>query len=235
MDDSAQRLICLIASCTRVVDQHGAKGMCPMHYRRSRAGTPIDKPISARQPAAGRICSIADCEKTVRARGLCSTHHQRWRVHGDPEAVFTAWHTRKTKVDHIWDFVDKSGPVPSLPWRAVPGNCWLWTGYRDSDGYGWLSGMPAHRRIYEIVIGSIPDGLTLDHLCRFHACVRPEHFEVVTRAENASRNHNRMKICCPAGHPYDDENTAIDRTGGRRCRACARERARERVRMLHVR
>ena len=36
-------------------------------------------------------------------------------------------------------------------------------------------------------VGSIPDGLHLDHLCRVPACVNPEHLEPVTLAENNRR------------------------------------------------
>jgi hypothetical protein len=34
-----------------------------------------------------KMCSVSGCEKPVRARGWCSTHHQRWRMHGDPLAL----------------------------------------------------------------------------------------------------------------------------------------------------
>lgn len=35
---------------------------------------------------------------------------------------------------------------------------------------------------------------------------------------------NRDKAHCPAGHPYDDANTAISREGFRRCRTCRNQR-----------
>ena len=49
-------------------------------------------PCAAAGPnaAAGRgrrSCSIEGCENKHRTRGWCHMHHQRWRVHGDPECV----------------------------------------------------------------------------------------------------------------------------------------------------
>jgi HNH endonuclease len=67
--------------------------------------------------------------------------------------------------------------------------CWLWTGAIDR-GYGqfvWNGRKRAHRVAYELIIGPIPEGLELDHLCRNKSCVRPEHLEPVTKAENIRR------------------------------------------------
>ena len=45
----------------------------------------------------------------------------------------------------------------------------------------------AHRFAYQYMIGPIPDGLELDHLCRNRPCVNPYHLEPVTRAVNHAR------------------------------------------------
>ena len=77
----------------------------------------------------------------------------------------------------------------------------------------------AHRASYEAFIGPIPDGLTIDHLCRVHACVRPDHLEAVTRSENARREANaRRPTTCRAGH----SSYAIV-NGRRRCVTCFSE------------
>lgn len=216
--------VCSVQGCERLVGRKGAKGMCGAHYKRWKAGGDLARPLQPRGRAAGLACSMDNCTKPVQARDLCATHYMRWRMHGDPTVVRMTWDTRQSKVSCIWDFIDKNGPIPSSPYRPVEGNCWIWTGYRDQLDYGWLSGVPAYRRVYELVVGPIGAGLTLDHLCRVHACVRPDHMEEVTRAENA-RREGLAKTHCIRGHPYTPENTYRSPSRGeRRCRTCARER-----------
>jgi HNH endonuclease len=103
--------------------------------------------------------------------------------------------------------------------------CWLWVGYTKRDGYGQYLGRPAHRVAYELVVGPIPPGLQIDHLCNNAPCVRPEHLEAVTPQENNRRRDNGGTHC-KSGHPYDEANTYIRPNGCRDCRACIRMRAR---------
>lgn len=112
--------------------------------------------------------------------------------------------------------------------------CWLWTGPRNQQGYGSFgvgrnSKQNAHRWLWEQMHGKASSKLHLDHLCRNRICVRPDHMELVTHAENLHRghyaNHNSVKTECKRGHPYDEANTYRTKMG-RDCRACRRERAR---------
>ena len=73
--------------------------------------------------------------------------------------------------------------------RPELGKCWNWVGRLDKYGYGRTCykgkrGQLAHRVLYTEMIGAIPDGLTLDHLCRNRKCINPSHLEPVTIKEN---------------------------------------------------
>jgi len=80
----------------------------------------------------------------------------------------------------------------------VGDDCWDWIGSTYHDGYGivcigsiWDGNRTtrrAHRVIYELLKGPIPEGLVLDHLCRNRKCVRPYHLEPVTQEENLRRS-----------------------------------------------
>jgi hypothetical protein len=119
--------------------------------------------------------------------------------------------------------------------------CLVWTGPSNGNGYGKLRlggragrGFFAHRFAYTALVGPIPDGLVLDHLCRNRSCVRPDHLEAVTQRINSLRGespaaYHAVKTHCPAGHAYDEANTHISKRGSRSCRACHRERERARV------
>lgn len=122
-----------------------------------------------------------------------------------------------------------------------PGGCWLWTAQLDKGGYGKvkLDGRPwmAHRAAYTLLVGPIPAGLTLDHLCRVRNCVNPDHLEPVTLKENLMRGRtpaalNSAKTACPQGHPYDEHNTYRWR-GRRMCKKCQRASTR-RWRQAHA-
>lgn len=107
--------------------------------------------------------------------------------------------------------------------------CWLWTGNTNDQGYGLLlwneRSQRAHRLMYEIMVGPIPEGLVLDHLCRVRNCVRPDHLDPVTQGENTRRGMgfvgvNFRRTVCANGHPFDEANTYICPNGWRRCRRC---------------
>jgi len=110
--------------------------------------------------------------------------------------------------------------------------CWLWKAARDLNGYGRIAyagkEWKAHRLAYTVVVGPIPEGLTLDHLCRVRHCVNPAHLEPVTNRENLLRGNgwagrHARKTHCPQNHPYDEANTYRMGANGRGCRTCARE------------
>ena len=112
-----------------------------------------------------------------------------------------------------------------------PFGCMEWTAARHANGYGYVTvrrgeKQQAHRAAYELLVGPIPEGLQLDHLCKNRGCCAPSHLEVVPAAVNNARSSspsalNALKTACPAGHEYTPENT-ISTRGRRRCRECNR-------------
>jgi hypothetical protein len=78
---------------------------------------------------------------------------------------------------------------------ALDGSCWVWTGYRDSKGYGRVGDATGrtvlvHRASYEVHVGSIPDGLCVLHHCDNPPCMNPAHLFLGTRVDN---NHDMMR------------------------------------------
>ncbi|MBA7686788.1 hypothetical protein ES703_95246 [subsurface metagenome] len=116
--------------------------------------------------------------------------------------------------------------------------CWEWTAFQHK-GYGRVTyngkGFRAHRLVYQIIRGPIPEETEIDHLCRNHSCINPFHLEPVTHLENCRRGisgpRQKNKCYCPEGHPYDDENTYVyfnESRGSwaRGCKKCRHEAVR---------
>lgn len=109
-------------------------------------------------------------------------------------------------------------------------DCWLWPLSTTKTGYGQLgwqvsgrrSHVLAHRVAYALYCGPIPDGMTVDHLCRTRACVNPAHLRLLTNAANARDNGMAHRTHCPQGHPYSGANLYVSPKGHRFCRACHR-------------
>ncbi len=89
----------------------------------------------------------------------------------------------KTAEERFWDKVERTE------------TCWFWRGACNEKGYGYFHWdghwRKAHRFAYELLIGPIPEGLTIDHLCFVRHCVNPVHMEPVTLRENILRGEDR--------------------------------------------
>jgi hypothetical protein len=149
-------------------------------------------------------------------------HYSRARRYGDP--LLTGG--RRGPAD----------PAERLALKtAVSDGCWLWTGRLRPDGYAQISVngryMLAHRLAWMLEKGAVPTGLELDHLCGMRHCVRIEHLEPVTHAENVHRGRAaevaaaRMlaRTHCKHGHEFSPDNTYINCLGKRVCNACRRD------------
>lgn len=118
-------------------------------------------------------------------------------------------------------------------WEKVDAaDCWDFTGALTAKGYGSFrvegKSISAHRYAYETLVGPIPVGLQLDHLCRNRACVNPDHLQIVSPLVNTRRGHSfaaryGKRTHCKNGHAYTPENTGIRKdSNSRYCRACLR-------------
>lgn len=163
------------------------------------------------------ICESLGCDTVAKVRGLCNRCYERLRSAGRFRGVS----------------VDKPTPEERFFVKVnAHGVCWEWTAFRNPEGYGMFGGGGdggrthlAHRWSYAYLVGEIPEGLTLDHLCRNRACVNPDHLEPVTHAENCRRGG--LRKYCKRGHVFADD-FYVDGNGKRHCRPCAKARDRER-------
>ena len=121
-------------------------------------------------------CTIDGCGSPAHARGWCSKHYRRWQRHGDPRGGGPSCY---------------STPEEAFAARAERrGECLIWTGAKDSTGYGNLqvngSITKAHRYAWECENGPIPDGMMIDHICHKRACINVDHLRLATRHQNSS-------------------------------------------------
>lgn len=169
--------------------------------------------------AIPRSCSVAGCDRKYRCSGYCSLHYGRMLAYGRLERL-----PERSTEDLFWEKVDASGP------------CWEWRGAKYPNGYGNFQpsgplANGAHRIAWEYLVGPIPPGLFIDHLCRNHGCVNSDHLEPVTPSENTRRGAtpavNRLRWAdpthCKNGHLIAENNLLKEGSRGRTrwlCRQC---------------
>lgn len=172
-------------------------------------------------------CSILGCPRPMSYRGMCNTHAERNRRHGSPYTV------NGVRV------IEPAQP-PANEWEAVFRNrytvttedCWEMTKRPKNTGYheiGWQGQVyGAHRLSYELAVGPIPEGMTIDHLCFNPPCMNPAHLRLLTHSENSANKKPKEWLGCNKGHPPTPENTyTVARSSGRverGCKVCRRNR-----------
>ena len=188
--------------------------------------------------AATRQCSI--CDRPVRA-SMLAPHENRHRVERESkpceqcdEPIYRVarygarqWLSQRfcsPRCRSVW--LANASRIPlEDSYKITDAGCWEWTRSVTSDGYGQArrrdvrGNTGAHRVVYSELVGPIPEGMTLDHLCRNTRCVNPAHLEPVTLAENI-RRASAIRTSCRQGHPLDGRRT----DGTRYCLTCHRER-----------
>ena len=196
-------VICSQASCVKPVQ---AKGLCFPHYQRLRRYGRLTLCPAPSRPRVLSACAVEGCSTEIVARGFCWRHYKRHRRHGDPLHVtapqsrfpcektgcerprvsrkLCGIHCRQSPLKRFFSNVEKTA------------TCWHWRGGNQNGGYGrfFVSGEGgrkthalAHRWLFEVMRGPIPQGLDLDHLCFTPSCVNPDHLEPVTHSENLRR------------------------------------------------
>ncbi len=133
----------------------------------------------------------------------------------------------------VFERINFDGPVPPDPLRPIDTPCWLWAGWHNDMGYPYIRyggrDQPAHRVIHALLTGEDLTGLDRDHVCRVVACVRPDHGEAVSHAENMRRLAQHQKTCRRAGHDWTNPRNVITRPNGNRyCGECNRQDLRAR-------
>lgn len=148
---------------------------------------------------------------------------------GEPRRFIKGHYASRSLESRFWEKVDKRGPE----------ECWEWRAGKD-DGYGVIrigraAKSKAHRVAYELLVGPIPDGLMIDHLCRNRACVNPAHLEAVTQRVNNLRGESpyakkARQTHCKHGHEFTEANTYRPPSAPhlRQCRACRARDSRRR-------
>lgn len=157
-------------------------------------------------PLKGTLCRV--CSNRYMET---PAEHVKGPVH--TAAVDLRWALR------FWDRVEQNGPDECWPFRGGVNRV---TGYGSSHLFGQSN---AHRVAYFLTKGPIPEGLTLDHLCRNRQCVNPAHLEAVPHRINILRSPtaapavNARRTHCKHGHPFSGDNLIVTKHG-RRCRTC---------------
>lgn len=191
-------------------------------------------------PSPPRTAICADCqtEKTaVFRRSLCPLCYERdmARRRGVlPRAEWEAQYAaRRRSVDPFTKVFGNTTPGPD--------GCVIFTGRERSAGYGAISlggyrDASAHRVAYELLVGPIPAGMSIDHVCHNRSttcpggtgclhrrCVNPTHLEAVPASENTKRAARRPNAKwgrsksprrdgeCRNGHPHTPENTVWEK------------------------
>lgn len=171
------------------------------------------------------ICDTDGCGRKTKARGYCHRHYEALRRNGLMKKVRIS-----DPAERVTSYIDMTAD-----------GCWIWTGARSTGNYGriFFGGrvLQAHRVVYQLHRGPIPEGLELDHICHtadtscpggescpHRPCVNPDHLQPVTGRENKVRGRSpaakyAANTHCPQGHPFSPENTYIWRSS-RICRTC---------------
>ena len=153
------------------------------------------------------------------------------------DRVAERWGSEMMTRDTLGRFIESRAIVLDRVFKKIEisedSDCLFFTGAINKGGYGIISrnkrARLAHRVLYELSNGKIPDGLVLDHLCRNRNCVNPNHLRVVTLYQNSTENSvsgpaiNKVKTHCIRVHKFGIQSPSYQAKGKRRCMECHKE------------
>ena len=117
------------------------------------------------------------------------------------------------------DLFEQRNGYPSVADLIEVNDCWEWKGAPSNTGYGRIkidgTSHAAMRVVWEALVGSTPEGLEPDHLCRNRMCVNPDHIEWVTHKVNVRRGARTRHNHCQCGEIYH-----VASSGQKKCRPC---------------
>lgn len=129
-------------------------------------------------------CAFLACERKHHAKTYCLAHyqqHRRGRALVDPQPIQGS--SVAERVEHY-----------SMP--LTESGCIVWTGGLNPSGYAILGikskSKLAHRIVFESYMGTIPNGMWIDHECGVRSCVNADHLRLATPAENARHRNSAV-------------------------------------------
>ena len=126
--------------------------------------------------------------------------------------------------------------------RLDVSDCWEWKLCVDKNGYGIthagsstdgsLKTVKVHRFVYQQMVGPIPEGMDIDHLCVNRKCANPDHLRPLAKPDHGRLSPggmiNKRKTHCPSGHSYSEFGYTERNSGCRKCKVCSNARRKAR-------
>lgn len=121
-------------------------------------------------------CVVRDCKNNAVAHGLCPKHYKRVSLYGDSDYVKQVQYHGLSLKERLYARI------------TITEHCWIWTGYKDPNGYGRINvknkPLLAHRLSWIVHHGAIPEGMNVLHHCDNPICVRPDHLFLGSQDDN---------------------------------------------------
>ena len=154
------------------------------------------------------ICAGPQCDRAVRAKGLCNGHYEQKRK-GRTLTALRPRRKQNMSAEGMGRWISQQVEIDSAS------GCWIWPHTLDRKGYGKVGFQGkmryTHRLMFSIFVGPLVEGLQVDHIeCISTACCNPEHLRQVSHAGNM-QNQRGSRANNTSGHP----GVTWDKTNGK--------------------